>query len=83
MAPVVPEARLLAEGGGDAEIEAIIEVPGSVTSQSRHSLLLQGSPPSGKLLIPLERRDVRVVEGARLENDCGDSRQAILKHLLS
>jgi hypothetical protein len=28
-------------------------------------------------------RDVRVVEGARLENDCGDSRQAILKHLLS
>jgi len=24
------------------------------------------------------RRDVRVVEGARLENDCGDSRQAIL-----
>ena len=39
--------------GGEAEIEAIIEVPDSVTSQSRHSLLLQGSPPSGKLLIPL------------------------------
>jgi len=52
------------EDGGDGEIEAIIEVPDSVTSQSRHSLLLQGSPPSGKLLIPLERRDVRVVEGA-------------------
>jgi len=44
------------EDGGDGEIEAIIEVPDSVTSQSRHSLLLQGSPPSGKLLIPLERR---------------------------
>ena len=54
---------------GDAEIEAIIEVPDNVTSQSRHSLLLQGSPPSGKLLIPLNRRDVRVVEGARLEID--------------
>jgi hypothetical protein len=53
----------------DAEIEAVIEVPDSVTSQSRHSLLLQGSPPSGKLLIPLNRRDVRVVEGARLEID--------------
>jgi len=37
------------------------------TLQLRHSLLLQGSPPSGKLLIPLNRRDVRVVEGARLE----------------
>src|SRR5436190_21080793 len=56
--------------GGDAQIEAIIEVPDSVTSQSRHSLLLQGSPPSGKLLIPLNRRDVRVVEGARLESVC-------------
>ncbi len=56
--------------GGDAEIDAIIEVPESATSQSRHSLVLQGSPPSGKLLIPLERRDVRVVEGARLESVC-------------
>ena len=28
------------------------------------------SPPAGKLLIPLERRDVRVVEGARLESVC-------------
>ena len=58
---------------GDAEIEAILKVPDSVTSQSRHSLVLQGSPPAGKLLIPLERRDVRVVEGARLESDAGDS----------
>ena len=50
------------------EIEAIVEVADDLTSQSRHSLLLQGSPPSGKLLIPLKRRDVRVVEGARLES---------------
>ena len=53
----------------DAEIDATIEVPDSVTSQSRHSLTLSGSPPHGKLLIPFERRDVRVVEGARLEID--------------
>ena len=31
------------------------------------SLMLSGSPPHGKLLIPFERRDGRVVEGARLE----------------
>ena len=37
----------------NAEIKAIIDVPESVTSQSRHSLVLQGSRPSGKLLIPL------------------------------
>jgi hypothetical protein len=55
---------------GDAEIATIVEVPDDLTSQSRHSLLLSGSPPSGKLLIPLERRDVRVVEGARLESVC-------------
>ena len=73
----VQRGRVLPEAGnggapesGDAEIEAIIEVPESVTSQSRHSLVLQGSPPSGKLLIPLNRRDVRVVEGARLESVC-------------
>jgi hypothetical protein len=33
----------------------------------RGSLLLSGFPPSSKLLNPLERRDGRVVEGARLE----------------
>ena len=49
---------------------------------SRHSLLLQGSPPSGKLLIPLNRRDVRVVEGARLENDSGDA-DRVPKHLFT
>jgi hypothetical protein len=53
----------------DAEINAVVEVPEGVTSQSRHSLTLSGSPPTGKLLIPFERRDVRVVEGARLEID--------------
>jgi integrase len=53
------------------EIPAIVEVSDDLTSQSRHSLRLSGSPPSGKLLIPLERRDVRVVEGARLEIDSG------------
>ena len=67
----------------DAEIETIVEVADDLTSQSRHSLLLQGSPPSGKLLIPLERRDVRVVEGARLENDSGEPHLAVPKHLLA
>jgi hypothetical protein len=50
-------------------LDALVEVSGEL-SQSRHSLRLSGSPPSGKLLIPLERRDVRVVEGARLESVC-------------
>ena len=73
----VQRGRVLPEAGngngGDpqnAEIKAIIDVPESVTSQSRHSLTLSGSPPRGKLLIPLNRRDVRVVEGARLESVC-------------
>jgi hypothetical protein len=34
-------------------------------------------------LIPLERRDVRVVEGARLESDSGDSHRATLKHIVA
>ena len=55
------------------EIETIVEVADDLTSQSRHSLLLRGSPPSGKLLIPLNRRDVRVVEGARLESVCRET----------
>src|ERR671919_288054 len=58
------------EAANGAEIEAVIDVSDELTSQSRHSLLLSGSPPHGKLLIPLERRDVRVVEGARLESVC-------------
>ena len=33
----------------DSEFETIVEVADDLTSQSRHSLLLQGSPPSGKL----------------------------------
>jgi integrase-like protein len=57
--------------GDDApSIETMIEVSEELTSQLRHSLVLQGDPPSGKLLIPLSRRDVRVVEGARLESVC-------------
>jgi integrase len=67
----------------DAEIATVVEVAGDLTSQSRHSLLLSGSPPSGKLLIPLARRDVRVVEGARLENDSGDSYRATPKHFFA
>ena len=67
----------------DAEIETVVEVPDDLTSQSRHSLVLQGSPPSGKLLIPLKRRDVRVVEGARLENDSGDLYQSTPKHFFA
>jgi hypothetical protein len=62
------------EGNGDGanqtEITAIVEVGDDLTSQSRQSVVLRGSPPAGKLLIPLERRDVRVVEGARLESVC-------------
>src|SRR5437762_13495482 len=41
-----------------------------VTSEARHSLTLSGSPPHDKLLIPFDRRDGRVVEGARLESVC-------------
>ena len=62
------------EAANAAEIETVVEVADDLTSQSRHSLLLQGSPPSGKLLIPFERRDVRVVEGARLESVCTSNR---------
>lgn len=42
--------------------------PTGLTSQSRHSLALAGSPPSAKLSIPLMRRDGREAEGARLES---------------
>jgi hypothetical protein len=55
--------------GNDADIETVVEMSDELTSQSRHSLRLSGSPPHGKLLIPLERRDGRVVEGARLESE--------------
>ncbi len=58
------------DGPDEGGIDALVDVSDKLTSQSRHSLLLSGSPPSGKLLIPLERRDVRVVEGARLESVC-------------
>ena len=55
--------------GADApDIQTIVEISDELTSQLRHSLVLRGNPPSGKLLIPLNRRDVRVVEGARVES---------------
>jgi len=57
----------------ETEIPVIVEVGDDLTSQLRHSLVLRGSPPAGKLLIPFDRRDVRVVEGARLENEQGDA----------
>jgi len=52
---------ILTAAKNDEQIPAIVEVSDGLTSQSRHSLVLRGSPPAGKLLIPLERRDVRVV----------------------
>ena len=83
------QARRAASGKGngnqnesnDRAIEAVVEVSDDLTS--RHSLRLSGSPPHGKLLIPLERRDVRVVEGARLESDCGQAHRATPKHFLA
>ena len=44
---------------GTPKSRTIVEVADDLTSQSRDSLLLQGSPPSGNLLIPLARRDGR------------------------
>jgi integrase len=64
-----------------AEIEAVIEADEALTSQLRHSLRLSGSPPHGKLLIPLSRRDVRVVEGARLESETRQQHRATPKRL--
>ena len=58
------------DGANETEIQTVVEVGDDLTSQSRHSLVLRGSPPAGKLLIPLARRDGRVVEGARLESVC-------------
>jgi hypothetical protein len=58
------------------EIQAVVEVGDDLTSQSRQSLALAGSPPSAKLLIPLARRDVRVVEGARLESEACERHRA-------
>ena len=56
------------------KLETVVEVSADPTSQSHHSLTLSGSPPHGKLLSPFERRDVRVVEGARLESVCTRNR---------
>jgi len=45
----------------DAHIPLLVALSEGLTSQSRHSLRLAGSPPSAKLSVRLERRDVRVV----------------------
>ena len=60
-----------ANGNGGRQMTRRSQRSSRLATTSHHSLLLSGSPPSGKPLIPLERRDVRVVEGARLEIDCG------------
>src|SRR5688500_16272907 len=63
------------DGPEDAsELETMIEV--APTSPSRHSLVLNGCPPHSDLWNPVERRDVRVVEGARWESEMGEQRQA-------
>jgi hypothetical protein len=56
------------------DLPLLVALSDSLTSQSRHSLALAGSPPSAKLSIPLDRRDGRVAEGARLETDSGHAR---------
>ena len=58
----------------NGEAVPLVVALAGLTSQSRHSLHLAGLPPSAKLLIPLARRDVRVVEGARLESVCTGNR---------
>jgi hypothetical protein len=73
---VLPEAG----SGGDPQdpaIEAIIEVPESVTSQSRHSLVLRGSPPHGKLVIPLEPAPQR---GCRAGDPAGEMSEWLKEH---
>ena len=40
------------DGANETEIQTVVEVGDDLTSQSRHSLVLRGSPPAGKLLIP-------------------------------
>jgi integrase len=50
-----------------AEIPVVVTLTEGLTSQFTSQSVLAGSPPHAKLLIPLVRRDVRVVEGARLE----------------
>jgi hypothetical protein len=47
------------EASDEGDIDALVEVSDELTSQSRHSLRLSGSPPSGKLLIPLEPTPTR------------------------
>jgi len=68
-----PDGYALKPPPTGAAVPVVVALAG-LTSQSRHSLHLAGSPPSAKLLIPLARRDGRVVEGARLESVCTGNR---------
>jgi hypothetical protein len=58
---------------GEDEDSPAFDAPRQIaasTSQTTSQSVWAGSVERGKLLIPLERRDVRVVEGARLESVC-------------
>jgi hypothetical protein len=85
----------LRETSKDADIETVAEVADDLRSQSAVEV---GFLPSGKLLIPLkpacleraqrvEGRDVRVVEGARLESEAceehGGTRTDLNAHALN
>ena len=78
---VLPSPTATANRSATRKIATILETSDDLPSQSRHSLTLSGSPPHGKLLIPFERRDVRVVEGARLESEAGDRHVHILRRV--
>lgn len=74
-----PDGYALKPPPNGAAVPLVVALAG-LTSQSRHSLHLAGSPPSAKLLIPLARRDVRVVERARLGSASGNLHQATSSH---
>jgi len=55
-----PDGYALKPRPNGAAVPLVVALAG-LASPSRHSLHLAGSPPSAKLLMPLARRDVRVV----------------------
>src|SRR4030095_5017140 len=60
-------------GAGEDQAPPAVNQPRQIaasTSQAPSQSVWAGSVERGKLLIPLARRDVRVVEGARLESVC-------------
>jgi hypothetical protein len=65
--------------GREAEIDTIVEVTDGLASPSA----VERVTALRKLLIPLERRDVRVVEGARLESEVREQRQATPRYLIA